>query len=156
MRYKDATIENLGEELKVARQQAIDENKGIFIFGDTGTGKTYALHALSKGRAMVDNFTMLLSEFRDYMQKGFYHDKIKEYTSQEYVFIDDIGAEKTSDFVIEFLYVLINKRYENMKRTVIGTNLSLDQLQQRYGDRIVSRLMEMCVFVELKGDDRRI
>jgi DNA replication protein DnaC len=156
MRYKDAKLEDLNKEILDARETAIVENKGIFIYGDTGTGKTHSLHALSRDRSVVDNFVSLLSEFRDYMQKGFYFDKIKEYTNQEYVFIDDIGAEKTSEFVIEFLYVLVNKRYENMKRTVFATNLSLEDFQERYGDRIISRISEMCILVELKGGDKRL
>lgn len=156
MRYKDASLEQLNKEILEAREQAITEKKGIFIYGDTGTGKTHSLHALAKGKGVVDNFTILLCEFRDYMQKGYYFEKIREYTNQDYLFIDDIGAEKTSDFVIEFLYILINKRYENMKRTVLATNLSISDFQERYGDRIVSRLMEMCIFVELKGEDRRV
>jgi DNA replication protein DnaC len=156
MRYKEAKLEDLNKEILDARETAIVENKGVFIYGDTGTGKTHSLHALSRDRSVVDNFVSLLSEFRDYMQKGFYFDKIKEYTNQEYVFIDDIGAEKTSEFVIEFLYVLVNKRYENMKRTVFATNLSLEDFQERYGDRIISRISEMCILVELKGGDKRL
>jgi DNA replication protein DnaC len=156
MRYKNAELTDLAPEIMEARQKAIDEKKGIFIFGDTGTGKTHSLYALSKGKGVVDNFVTLLCEFRDYMQKGLYFEKIKDFTNQEYVFIDDIGAEKTSDFVIEFLYILVNKRYENMKRTVLATNLSIDDFQEKYGDRIASRLAEMCVFVELKGEDKRL
>jgi DNA replication protein DnaC len=99
---------------------------------------------------------MLLAEFRDYMQKGYYFENIKTYTDQDYVFIDDIGSEKTSEFVIEFLYILINKRYENMKRTVFATNLSINDFQERYGDRIMSRIAEMCILVEITGGDKRL
>lgn len=158
MRYTKATTDNLDQKIQEAIQKAIDGNKGMFIFGGTGTGKTYAMHALAnkKSESSVDNWIMLLSEFRDSMQKGFYYDNVKEYTNQEYVFIDDIGAEKTSDFVIEFLYILVNRRYENMKRTVLSTNLSLAEFAERYGDRILSRISEMCILLELKGEDKRI
>lgn len=156
MRYKNATIENLSEQIKESIKVAIEKDKGVFFYGDTGTGKTYTLNSLAKGKAEVDNFVMLLSEFRDAMQKGFYFSNLKEYINQDYVFIDDIGAEKTSDFVIEFIYSLVNGRYENLKRTVFATNLTLEKFSERYGERILSRIAEMCVLVEIKGDDRRL
>ena len=156
MRYKEAKTENLDQYTKNAIEASIAESKGLFIYGDTGTGKTYTMHALSKGRGEVENFVALLVEFRDFMQKGFYFEKIKELVGQEYLFIDDIGAEKLSDFVVEFLYLVVNKRYENMKRTVFATNLTLEEFQKRYGDRILSRISEMCILVELKGNDRRV
>ena len=156
MRYKESTKENLPENVKKAIKKAIDKNKGLFIYGDTGTGKTYTCHAIAKNKGKVENFVYLLIEYRDYLQKGHYYDQIKYLVDQEYLFIDDIGSEKTSDFVIEFLYMVINKRYENMKRTVLTTNLSLEDFSERYGDRILSRITEMCVLVELKGEDKRI
>jgi DNA replication protein DnaC len=157
MRYKTATTDNLDDKTKELILKSIEEDKGIFIFGNTGTGKTYIMHALANKKSVeVDNWVMLLAEFRSSMQRGNYYDDLVEYTGSDYVFIDDIGAEKTSDFVIEFLYIVINKRYENMKRTVISTNLTLAEFGDRYGDRILSRIAEMCVFLELKGADKRL
>jgi DNA replication protein DnaC len=156
MKYKDATTLNLSEEVRRTISSAINENKSLFIYGNTGVGKSYTLYALAKGRGSVENFVSLLVEFRDSMQKGFYYEKLKEFLDEKYLFIDDIGAEKTSDFVIEFLYQLVNKRYENMKRTVLVTNLTLEEFAQRYGDRILSRIQEMCVLLEIKGEDKRI
>lgn len=157
MRYTDAKRENLSDELRKLIDTSIAEKKGIFLHGNTGVGKTYFIEALARSKmTQSDNFVSLLVEFRDAMQKGVYFDKLKEFTSQEYLFIDDIGAEKLSDFVLEFLYLIVNKRYENMKRTVFVTNLSLKDFEERYGERILSRIAEMCVIHELKGDDRRI
>ena|SRR3990167_5026003 len=156
MRYSEATKENFDDKTKQAVETAINEDKGLFIYGDTGTGKTYILHALGRGKGGVENFVELLVEFRDDMQKGFYHEKLVDFTKQDYLFIDDIGSEKTSEFVIEFLYMVVNKRYENMKRTVFATNLTLEDFKTRYGDRILSRIAEMCVLLELKGEDKRL
>ena len=155
-RYDTADTKNLSEATRKAIEVGIAEDKGLFIYGNTGTGKTYTLHALAHDKAEVENFVSMLVEFRDHMQKGFYFEKINELVNQKYLFIDDIGSEKTSDFVIEFLYLVVNKRYENMKRTVFATNLSIEEFAKRYGDRILSRITEMCVLLELKGEDRRI
>lgn len=155
-RYLGAKQENLDDKTKEAIQKAIDEDKGLFIYGDTGTGKTYTIYALSLRKSNVNNFIELLIEYRDYMQKGFYYENLTELLNQDYLFIDDIGSEKTSDFVIEFLYMIVNKRYENMKRTVFTTNLTLEDFKNRYGDRILSRIAEMCILLELKGEDKRL
>lgn len=157
MRYREATPLNVSEKTKNAFKQAAAENKGMLIFGGTGSGKTYVLHALAnEKRLAVDNFVELLTQFRDYIQKGIYNQELKEYSNQEYLLIDDIGAEKTTDFVLEFLYLLTNSRYENMKRTVLTTNLSIKDFRERYGDRILSRISEMCLLFELEGEDRRL
>lgn len=157
MKYSKANTYELSDKVKGCIEQSILEDKGLFIYGNTGTGKTHTVHALAnlKGEK-VDNFVELLIEYRDYMQKGFYHEKLVEMLRGEYLFIDDIGSEKISDFVVEFLYIVVNKRYENMKRTVFTTNLSLEEFGKRYGDRILSRIVEMCVLVELGGEDRRV
>jgi len=156
IRYKDSKTENLSKGLKDSIQLSIDENKGLFVFGGTGTGKTYAMHALARGKGKVENFPELLVEYRDYMSRGSYFERIVFLTGQDYLFIDDIGSEKTSDFVIEFLYILVNKRYGNLKRTVFATNLTLDDFRDRYGDRVISRIVEMCVMVDMSGEDRRL
>ena len=156
MRYQNASADNLPKEVTEKINEAIKEKKGILFYGGTGVGKTYTMHTLAKNKGKVENFVEMLVEFIDYQNKGFYYDKLKELTNQDYLFIDDIGSEKTTEFVITFLYLIVNKRYENMKRTVFATNLSLEDFSSRYGDRILSRINEMCLLVELKGEDKRI
>lgn len=153
-KYKDAKID---ENIKKLVDKSVEEDKGIFIYGDTGVGKTYTLHAISNSKQVdVRNFTEMLVEFRDAIQKGCYYERLKELIKSDYLFIDDIGSEKLSDYVVEFLYLIINGRYENMKRTVLATNLSIEEFGNRYGDRVLSRIGEMCIFKEMIGEDRRI
>lgn len=157
MRYTNATIDHLDEPLKALLEQAVQENKGIFLYGITGVGKTHFMQAIANiKRAKVENFVKMLVEFRYALQKGVYFDKLKELCNQDYLLIDDIGAEKTSDFVVEFLYLVINERYENGKRTVLTSNLTLDGFKERYGDRILSRIGEMCIIHEMQGTSRRL
>lgn len=162
MRYQNASIEMLTKDITDAANQSGRENKGMMIYGPTGTGKTYAMYALAKAKRTiakiypVKNYVDLLSEFRDHIKQGWYFEKMKEICDEDLLFIDDLGAEKTTDFSQEFLYAIINRRYENMKRTFITSNLTLKELNERYGSRIVSRIAEMCVLVELHGQDKRI
>ena len=54
------------------------------------------------------------------------------------------------------MYRLINYRYENMLRTFFASNLSLQELAERSGDRIASRIAEMCDIIEIGGEDKRL
>lgn len=156
MRYKGAKIEDCSIILTNAIKTAGSENKSIFIHGNTGVGKTYFCHAVANGKKeKVENFVSMLYEFRDYIQRGCFSERVDSLCDKEYLIIDDIGSEKTSDFVIEFIYTIVNRRYENLKKTILTTNLTFKDFGDRYGDRILSRIAEMCVLVELSGNDKR-
>ena len=58
--------------------------------------------------------------------------------------VDDVGAENTSDWVLEQLYAIVNARYEDERSMIITTNLERDALVEQIGERTVSRLEEMC------------
>jgi DNA replication protein DnaC len=66
-----------------------------------------------------------------------------------------VGAEKTSDWVLEQLYAIVNARYEEERSVVITTNLERDALATQIHERTVSRLEEMCTLVPLYGEDAR-
>ena len=76
-------------------------------------------------------------------------------TSVDLLHIDDLGAEKRSDWVLEQLYALVNERYEAQRSILITTNLPHPELEEQIGSRTVSRLTQMCDEVEVRGDDRR-
>lgn len=69
--------------------------------------------------------------------------------------LDDIGAEKPSDWVEEQLYGLIDLRYRMQRSTFFTTNCTLKQLEAQIGGRSVSRIIEMCEGVRVGGEDWR-
>lgn len=69
------------------------------------------------------------------------------------VILDDIGAEKPSEWVEEQLYGLIDLRYRMQRSTFFTTNCTLKQLESQIGSRIVSRIFEMCEGVKVSGQD---
>ncbi|MDD3878976.1 MAG: ATP-binding protein [Syntrophomonas sp.] len=71
------------------------------------------------------------------------------------VILDDIGAEKPSEWVEEQLYALIDLRYRMQRSTFFTTNCTLKQLEGQIGCRSVSRIMEMCEGVRVGGEDWR-
>jgi DNA replication protein DnaC len=77
--------------------------------------------------------------------------------SVDLLHIDDLGAEKRTEWVLEQLYAIVNERYENGKALMLTTNLDIGALTQQISERTVSRLVEICGDpLMLFGSDRRI
>ena len=70
---------------------------------------------------------------------------IDKYSKVELLILDDLGSEKTSDFTIQSLYLIIDRRNRNLKPTIITTNLSLQEIEEKLDARIASRLSDMTV-----------
>jgi DNA replication protein DnaC len=143
----------------------LEEGRGLWLFGDTGTGKTTLAMLISKaaleaGRTVaIYSLPKLLARIRrtyDSEPGGdSYLSFFERLTSVDLLHIDDLGAEKRSDWVLEQLYALINERYETQRSVLITTNLPHPELEEQIGPRTVSRLTQMCDEVEVRGDDRR-
>ena len=100
----------------------------------------------------------LLAEIRATFEadhEGSYVDFLERLTAVDLLHVDDVGAEKTSPWVLEQLYAIVNARYEDEKSIIITTNLSHDDLCEQIGIRTVSRLKEMCEVLPLYGEDAR-
>ena len=70
--------------------------------------------------------------------------------------IDDLGAEKTTDFVRQTLYYIVNEREQNELPIIVTSNYTLKDLAAKFDERISSRLAGMCKQVKLTGTDRRV
>jgi DNA replication protein DnaC len=100
----------------------------------------------------------LLSEIRttfDETNDRTYTSLLDRLAAVDLLHIDDVGAEKTSPWVLEQLYAIVNARYEHERSIVITTNLERDPLAEQITERTVSRLEEMCEVLPLWGRDAR-
>ena len=71
--------------------------------------------------------------------------------------LDDLGAQKTTEWVTERLFVIINARYDDLLPTIITSNIYLEELRQLPGwDRLVDRIVEMARAVRMAGRNYRI
>jgi DNA replication protein DnaC len=139
--------------------------RGLWLFGDTGTGKTtlamlVSKAALAEGHSVaIYSLPKLLARIRrtyDSEPGGdSYLAFFERLTSVDLLHIDDLGAEKRSDWVLEQLYALINERYESQRSVLVTTNLPHEELEEQIGGRTVSRLSQICDEVQLRGLDRR-
>jgi DNA replication protein DnaC len=142
----------------------IDAGRGLWFFGSVGTGKTtlamlVSRHALEAGRSVaIYSLPRLLAEIRttfDDDRGNSYVDLLDRLKAVDLLHIDDVGAEKTSPWVLEQLYAIVNARYEDERSVIITTNLERDALAEQINERTVSRLEEMCEVLPLWGADAR-
>ncbi len=141
----------------------LDEGRGVWFVGDVGTGKTTLAMLISKaamaaGRSVaIYSLPRLLNLVREAMvsPEG-KMDLLDRLSSVDLLHLDDVGAENSSDWVLEQLYLIINTRYEDEKSLVITTNLAPEELGAQIGERTVSRIIEICGDpLPLFGADRR-
>ena len=140
--------------------------KGLLLMGREGTGKTHV--AISVLKSLVSNgysglywnvpelFLELRRMMNDKEAEGTEADLFDEARAADLLVLDDLGAEKTSEYVTDRIYVIINSRYEDEKATIITTNRNLDELRSQLGPRITSRICEMCVPIEFPEGDFRL
>jgi DNA replication protein DnaC len=69
--------------------------------------------------------------------------------------LDDLGAEKPSEWTCEKLLELVDERYVQARPTIVTSNLPPNKLSTHVGERVASRLAEMCTVVPVVGQDRR-
>jgi DNA replication protein DnaC len=144
--------------------EQLDAGRGLWFMGPVGTGKTtlamlVAKAALKAGRSVaIYSLPRLLNEIRDAHRAERSHvDLLDRLTAVDLLHIDDVGAERTTDWVLEELYSIVNARYEDERSMVITTNiLDREALCEQITERTVSRLTEMCDELPLIGHDRRM
>lgn len=152
--------------LKTFRGNSHDQpGKGLLMTGREGTGKTHLAVAIlkeviSKGyKGLYWNVPELFLELRRRMDDSAEESEADIFDvarRADLLVLDDLGAERTSDYVLDRLYVLINRRYEDDSATIITTNRTLPELKQQLSPRIASRIAEMCVTMEFPEGDFRL
>lgn len=135
----------------------------LALLGATGTGKTYqaygALAAIGRsGRRPVGWTARSVPDLFARLRPSSGIDTDAEYekvATAELLLLDDLGAAKGSDWTEEITFRLIDRRYANCLPTIVTTNLPLPKLRDMLGDRVSSRLRQMCAMVAIEGNDRR-
>jgi DNA replication protein DnaC len=174
-RYRDVAFERppvLGMPEAVVREVRrftrdidgkLDAGRGIWFQGDVGTGKTTLAMLVSKsateaGRSVaIYSLPRLLAVLRESIESdGGLLAIVDDLSRVDLLHLDDLGAERATDWVLEQLYAIVNARYEEQRSLVLTTNLGDDALTEQLGPRIVSRIREICGDpILMRGEDRR-
>jgi DNA replication protein DnaC len=161
LRYVDVTIKKITDpdllDWLATLPPSLHDLRSLLIAGPTGTGKTYAGWAVLR---QLDLRAWKAVTYVDFCAQLRPSGKDPEATFERYaraplLFLDDLGAAKGSEWVEETTYRLINRRYEAKLPGIFTTNVPLAQLREVLGERVSSRLVEMCRQVVLGGPDRR-
>ena len=142
----------------------LDAGRGLWFMGPVGTGKTTLAMLVSKaaleaGRSVaIYSLPRLLNQIRDTHRTERSHvELLDRLTAVDLLHVDDVGAERTTDWVLEELYSIVNGRYEDQRSMVITTNiLDREALCEQITERTVSRLTAMCDELPLLGHDHRM
>jgi DNA replication protein DnaC len=164
----DLDPELLREMRKFVREigQNLDRGRGLWFFGDVGTGKTSLAMLVSKaaleaGRSVaIYSVPRLLADIKDTYEDDSgrsYTDLFDRLCQVDVLHLDDLGAEKRTEWVLEQLYSIVNERWQNERSIVVTSNLGVDELREQIGQRTVSRLEEVTgAPIPIMGRDLRI
>jgi DNA replication protein DnaC len=148
--------------------------RSLYIFGPVGTGKTLLAACSLKNFVESSPLNRLSAnisyintpEWLEQIRKGFDDDdvarKAESVMRTQLAVMDDIGVENPTDWACERMYLFVNRLYEQEIPAIFTSNCGLDELAGRLnrnsqaGDRIASRLAEMCLQLPLLGSDRRL
>lgn len=121
------------------------ESRGAYIYGPSGTGKTYLVKVLANElHAQFRNFCFIKAVdmamvFRSAAAKFAQGDLTKQFKNVDVLIIDDYGTQKNTDFIKEMVFSVLDYRYENKKITILTSNLphgEIDESDKRLSSRL--------------------
>lgn len=167
--YRKMTFENSDTELKREENyckqfhKMQELNTGLMFIGGVGTGKTFraaciANQLLRSGYTVyMDNITSLCSELQEHFNDR--QEYIRSIAQYDLLVLDDIGAERRTEYMIELVYNIIDSRYRVQKPLIITSNIAPAEMMKEQDVRLLrtyDRLKEMCSFpIVLNENSRR-
>ena len=137
----------------------------LLFHGGVGLGKTHLSLAIA-GEVIGRGFDVVYGSANSFFTKiekerfgrgaDSHDDTLALLNSCDLLIIDDLGAEFATQLSVAILYDIINTRFLSGRPTIISTNLNAAGLEQKYSDRIVSRLSGGYNWVPFEGSDMRI
>lgn len=170
-KYWNATFDNFdgGDKYKTSLLRYVENPiDSLYLYGKCGCGKTHLAVAILRELFLASkkNFSScafksvpeLLCEIRNsFLGNGEETEKkiIDRHVLPRFLVLDDLGAEKSSEFSIATMYLIINRRQVDLKPTIITSNLTIDQIESQVDARLASRLAEYKYFFVNLPDYRK-
>lgn len=136
-------------------------NQGLLLWGGVGTGKTFSAACIAN--ALLDRgISVFMTSFAQLLgtSRGFDADRetVDRMNRARLLIIDDLGAERSTDFALEKVYSIIDSRYQSGLPMILTTNLELSEMQNcsdiRY-KRVYERILQVCYPVMFAGQSLR-
>lgn len=138
----------------------------LFFYGTVGTGKSFLSGCIAKeliesGHSVIyfsaaGLFETLSRNMFDYKNKEDVLSFHEDLYGCDLLIIDDLGTEYTNNVAVSVFFSLLNQRCLGKKSTIISTNLSLEDLRNRYSDRVFSRITNQYTICKFTGPDIRM
>lgn len=164
-RYQEASLEDATARLTAKQQETVNlfldgKVDALWLFGPNGTGKTYlgcalliyALKSLRKKVYRNDVYGFV----EDFTASGW---KIPpQYYQADILFLEELAKdiETRVDIPLTIVERLVRWRFEHNKQTILSSNASLEGIQRRYGNSLVSLITGYCKTIQFKGVDLRL
>lgn len=142
--------------------EMLAKNQGLLFYGGVGTGKTFAAACIAN-QLLNQRILVIMTSFVKLLEsmQGFSEDDsvlIARLNRAKLLIIDDLGAERSTDYALEKVYDIVDSRYRAKLPIILTTNLSMTELKEstdiRY-TRIYDRIFEMCYPMQFKGQSWR-
>lgn len=159
---KDDPLYNVALKYAQNFERMLKDGEGLTLFGNVGAGKTYlaasiANYVMDHGyTCRMTNFATIDLEMRSRGNDA--ADYIKELMKNDLLILDDLEAERSSEYMQENVHNIIDRRHTTHKPLIVTTNLTSAELKNtndRRRQRIYSRLMDMTIPIEFDGEDLR-
>ena len=167
--YQGEDLERFQKAVQICRDfvQNFDQSyHNLFFYGTVGTGKSFlsgciARELLIQGHSVIyfsssGLFDTMARYNFSFKEKETLYNFYEDLYNCDVVIIDDLGTEVTNSFVTSQLFTCLNERHLRQKATIISTNFSLEELQERYSDRVFSRIVSNYIICKLTGPDIRM
>lgn len=142
-------------------EDAYRNNTGLLLFGDVGTGKSFFAACIANALleqdipVLMTSFPRILNSGWSFEDRAYFLSRLKDY---DLLILDDLGAERGSDYALEQVYSVVDARYRSRKPMIVTTNLKLSEMKNprdiEHG-RIFSRILERCAPILFEGKDFR-
>jgi len=142
----------------------LETGQGLIIVGPPGCGKSHLVAAAAK-RAREAGYSVLFERAPKLLMRlrAAYNSKSRVCELEMFealgrvdlLVIDDLGAEKRTDWSEQTIYTIIDERYSSGRANLITTNLSLEELEEKVGERTMDRLIGSCRIIENRASSYR-
>ncbi len=154
---RNTKILNLSKRYVERFEEIKKKNLGMIFHGETGTGKSFFAGCIAN--ALIDKGYSVLASNITRLQNQLFaaenkNELLKEISRYDLLLLDDLGAERNTEFSVEQVYTIIDERYKSNKPVIATTNYSpqyLQELQDIQHRRIYDRIFEMCTAVKVEG-----
>ena len=174
--FADYTVTDGNRKAVEAARWMLAGGSGVFLYGTKGTGKTKLAAIIANERARAGSPVLfasvpdLMADIRRSFKDGTTSEAVQAVKNTPFLVLDDLGAEKMTEWVGEQIFCIVNHRYNERLATVVTSNYSPTQvirhmatvdgrgnvIDDMQGQRIMSRIYGMCERVEIRGADWRM